>query len=211
MRTLSATLLASLIMLGASAARADELTKLLQKGPMARVEFDAKGKFTAVLSVTDVDAAPDDLWRALTEFESYRYFMPRVASVKVRPGPQDTQYVDWNIDTPLVATKYTNQVTIDQATMLLKANTVSGDMAGSRYDWRVVTLPNGKCRMLHGAWPRNYAAIVATLDDDQQTLTIGVAVGSVLATTRAIKARAEALARERQSRATVEEPATSTR
>jgi hypothetical protein len=183
-------------LLPAHTASADELGTLLQKGPMARVEFDNAGRFDAVLSVVDVDAPAADLWRALTDFESYRYFMPRVSSVTSRTDNTGT-YVDWNIDTPLVATTYTNAVVVDHAQMLLTAKTVKGDMSGSRYDWRVVAVSDTRCRMYHRAWPRAYAAIVATLDDDQQTLTIGVAVGSVLATTRALRDRAHTLARAR--------------
>jgi len=198
MQARRATIIALLIAsLGAGGARADELSRLLEKGPMARVEFDPRGRFDAVLTIVDVDAPPEDLWRALTAFESYRFFMPRVSSVTERPAPAGARYVDWSIDTPLVATKYTNLATVDHGAMVLTAKTIEGDMSGSRYEWRVIKLGNSRCRMMHSAWPRNYAAIVGTLDDDQQTLMIGVAVGSVLATTRALKARAEQLAKQR--------------
>ena len=39
------------------------------------------------------------------------------------------------------------------------------------------------------------AAIVDSLDDEHQTITVGVAVSSVMATMRSWKARAESLAR----------------
>jgi len=193
---------------GSADGRADELTELLKKGPMARVDTDKNGRFDAVLSVVDVDAPAEDLWRALTAFDSYRCFMPRISSVGVRRGDDGGILVDWAIDTPLVATKYTNTVTVNDGTMTMTARTIVGDMVGSHYEWRVVKLSSSTCRMFHGAWPRSYAAIVSTLDDDQQTLTIGVSVGSVFSTTRALKARAEQLARNRpmQPTATIRAP-----
>jgi hypothetical protein len=85
---------------------------------------------------------------------------------------------------------------IDEKNMVLTARTIEGDMAGSHYEWRVVALSDKRCRMIHSAWPRNMASIVDTLDDKQQTLTVGVAVGSVLATVRGFSGRAEQMQKE---------------
>jgi hypothetical protein len=174
-------------------ARADDLTRLLEKGAMARVDVDRAGKFDAVVAVVDVDVPASRLWGVLLDYENYRFFMPRVASVTTSPGPPGTTLVKWSIDTPLVATRYTNASTVDVERMLMKARTVEGDMVGSHYDWLVIPLGDHKCRMFHSAWPRNMNGIVDTLDDEQQSLSIGVAVSSVMATIRALKARAELL------------------
>lgn len=192
------------------AARADDLSKMLEKGPMARVDVDKQGKFDAVVSVVDVDTPAARLWGVLTDYPSYRFFMPRVEQVGVATGPDGIPIVTWNIDTPLVATKYENAMTVDDAKMVLLARTVKGDMSGSRYEWRVQSLGDNKCRMIHTAWPRNMASIVDTLDDKQQTLTIGVAVSSVMATVRALKIRAESLERAAVARDATTAPATST-
>jgi len=175
-----------------AAAAADDLTVLLRKGPVARVEFTAAGKFSGVTSVVDVDVDAAILWSALIDFEHYRFFMARVEEANLR-REGERLFVDWEIATPLVATRYTNEVWLDAEKRFMRATTIKGDMTGSRYDWRVESRGPGKSRLIHGAWPRDYAAIVHTLDDDQQTLTIGVAVGSVLATTRAFAERARQL------------------
>lgn len=174
-------------------ALADDLTDMLKKGPMARVDVDRAGKFDAVVSVVDVDTPAARLWGILLDYKNYRFFMPRVQDVGVEVDDSGTTLVKWNIDTPLVRTKYSNAMTVDATNMVLKASTVTGDMQSSRYEWRVVPLGENRCRMIHTAWPRNMASIVDTLDDKQQTLTIGVAVSSVMATVRALKLRAELL------------------
>ncbi len=184
--------LLSLLLL-ASPVWADDLSDMLKKGPMARVDVDRAGKFDAVVSVVDVDAPASRLWSILLDYKNYRFFMPRVQDVGVEVDDKGTTLVDWNIDTPLVRTKYKNAMTVDATNMVLKASTVVGDMASSRYEWRVIPLGDNRCRMIHSAWPRNMASIVDTLDDKQQTLTIGVAVSSVMATVRALKLRAELL------------------
>ncbi|MDP2340627.1 MAG: SRPBCC family protein [Deltaproteobacteria bacterium] len=188
------SLLACVFLLALSIpARADNLTTLLEKGAMARVDVDKAGKFDAVVSVVDVEVPASRLWAVLNDYESYRFFMPRVASVTSSPGPAATILVKWNIDTPLVTTRYTNSVTVDAAKMLMKARTIEGDMVGSHYDWTIIPLGDNKCRMFHTAWPRNMNGIVDTLDDEHQSLSIGVAVSSVMATIRALKGRAELL------------------
>ena len=176
---------------GARPAAADDLSDMLKKGPMARVDVDKAGKFDAVVSVVDVDVPAARLWSVLLDYPSYRFFMPRVSDVGVEVDKSGVTHVKWNIDTPLVRTKYSNAMSVDANNMIMKAVTVEGDMAGSRYEWRVMALSESKCRMIHTAWPRNMASIVDTLDDHQQTLTVGVAVSSVMATVRALKQRAE--------------------
>lgn len=177
---------------GASDVRADDLTRMLEKGPMVRVDVDKAGKFDGVVAVVDIDAPAERVWQVLLDFRNYDSFMPRVDDVDVedRAG---VAHVVWNINTPLVRTKYTNSMTIDDKNRLLLARTVEGDMKGSRYDWRVLSLSPSKSRLVHSAWPRNMPGLVATLDDEAQTITVGVAVSSVMATTRAIKQRAQLL------------------
>lgn len=198
-------LAAILVIVTAAPARADDLSVMLEKGPMARVDVDKAGRFDAVVSVVDVDVPAARLWAVLLDYQNYRFFMPRVSDVGVVVDDKGTTHVKWDIDTPLVRTQYDNAMTVDDAKMFLVARTVSGDMSGSRYDWKVIPLGDKRCRLIHTAWPRNMASIVDTLDDKQQTLTIGVAVSSVMATVRALKARAELL--DRQS-ATTTSPTT---
>lgn len=201
-------LLCGLFLLGfSSTAQADDLTQLLEKGAVARVDVDANGRFDAVVSVVDVAVPAEFLWAVLTDFASYRFFVPRVSEVTVTPSATPgTVEVKWSLDTPLVSTRYKNANVLDAVNRLMTARTVEGDMVGSRYQWQIVVLGDKKCRMFHTAWPRNMNGIVDTLDDKQQTLTIGVAVSTAMATVRALKIRAESLQRSRKSTVVVSPP-----
>ena len=179
-----------------TATAADDLTTMLEKGPMARVDVDKAGKFDAVVAVVDIDVPATRLWSVLLDYPNYRFFMPRVTDVGIGKDADGNTLVKWDIDTPLVRTRYDNAMVVDASRMFLVARTVSGDMLGSHYDWKVIPLGDKRCRLIHSSWPRNMASIVDTLDDKQQTLTIGVAVSSVMATVRALKERAEMLERQ---------------
>ncbi len=177
----------------AAPAHADDLTGMLEKGPMAGIDVDNAGRFASVFSVTDIDAPIAQVWTVLVDYPSYRFFMPRVADVEASPGPAGATIVRWTIDTPVVTTEHTNSNTADIDKMLVRARTIDGDMVGSRYEWRLVSLGAGKTRMFHTAWPRNMNSVVDALDDVHQTITISVALSSAMATIRALKGRAELL------------------
>jgi ribosome-associated toxin RatA of RatAB toxin-antitoxin module len=188
---------AVVVVLAAAAAHADSLAAQLVHGPLVRVTWDQAGRFDAAVAIVDVDAPADVLWDVLLDYDQYRFFQPRVERAAPTLGKDGNVLVDWKIDTPLISTAYTNLMTKDDGARLLKARQVKGDLRGSDWDWKIVPLGPGRCRMFHTARMRNFAALVNTLDDDQQTLTVGIATASVMSTMRAFKTRAEQLHKRR--------------
>ena len=56
-----------------------------------------------------------------------------------------------------------------------------GDLKGSEYDWRIVSLGPEQSRIFYGGVTRNFSSMATRLEDDQQTITVGVNVVGVLA------------------------------
>ena len=175
--------------------RAEDIATLLDKGPLVRVETDAKGKFRQATCIADVNADADVVWRVLMDFDQYLFFMPRMEKLEVTREGNDA-LMDIKLDTPLVATRYTNRMSPDHATKTLTVTQVKGDLSGSHYLWKVVPLGAGQSRILYSGVVKNFSSVAESFEDDQQTLTIGINVVSLMAATKAVKERAELAARQ---------------
>ncbi len=167
------------------------MQKLLDQGPMVHVEFNERGRYQKGLAIVDIEAPPETVWQALTDFRGYPSFMPRVEETKVRIKG-DATFVDFELDTPLVSTEYTNRYLLDQAHRWLKIETIKGDAKGSQFTWHLRQQGNGT-RLYNGGVVRNFSSIAQRLDDSQQTITIGINVVTLLSAVKAVKKRAEEL------------------
>lgn len=183
-------LLAVVAVLLAFGARADELSDLLKAGPLVRIETSPDGKLKQSTCIADVDAPIDTVWKTLVDFDSYRFFMPRIKSMEVTREGQET-LIAIKLDTPLVSTNYTLRYHPDEATHTMRVAQEKGDLSGSTYLWRVIPLGDGRTRIYYSGLIKNFSSLAEGLDDDQHTITIGINVVSLMATAKAIKGRAE--------------------
>lgn len=176
-------------------AHADEMATLLDKGPLVRLESTSNGKFKQALAIADVDAPIGRVWAVLADLDSYRYFMPRVEKLDIKRDGAD-YLATFKLDTPLVSTSYTNRYTLDEARHVIDVRQVDGDLDGSFYKWRLVRVSPGKTRIYYSGVIKNFSGIAQRLEDDQQTITIGINVVSLLSAIKAVKSRAETLERQ---------------
>ncbi|MBI1947461.1 MAG: hypothetical protein HYS27_17335 [Deltaproteobacteria bacterium] len=182
----------------APGARADDLGEVLAKGPLVRIETDAGGKYRQATCIADVAADADTVWRVLTDYDQYLFFMPRMKKLEVTREGNDA-LMDIKLDTPLVATRYVNRMSPDHATKVLTVRQVKGDLTGSHYLWKVVPLGPGRARIHYSGVVKNFSSLAESFEDEQQTLTIGINVVSLMAATKAVKERAELLVRQAAS------------
>jgi carbon monoxide dehydrogenase subunit G len=172
-------------------ARADDVGTLLKKGPLVRLETDAAGKLKGATCIVDVDAPIEIVWAVLTDYERYIDFMPRMTKLDVRRDGADA-YLAIKLDTPLVATNYTNKMTANATDFTIAAKQVEGDLDGSAYFWRLTPTASGT-RITYSGIIRNYSGIAERFEDEQQTITIGINVVSLLQAAKAVKFRAEGI------------------
>ena len=209
LRALQVVVVVVVVVVAALPARADQIGDMVKAGPLVRIESDPKtGKLKQAVCITDVDAPLETVWKVLLDYPAYKFFMPRVDKIEVVYDGKDA-LVSLKLDTPLVSTTYTNRMSADDVTHTISVKNEKGDLAGSRYFWRLTAVGEGRTRITYSGLIKNYSAMAESFEDEQQTLSIGINVVSLMATAKAVQARAELLHAQAQ-KAQAAAPATTT-
>ena len=179
------------VLLCATAVAAPSASANKSKRPVIDVQFDDNGRFRRAKTTLAVDAPPEVVWATLLDFKRYPSFMPRVdeATPHQRRGKLE---VDFELDTPLMTTEYTSRYEVKPDRFIVDIRVIDGDNEGSRFRYQLVPLDGGKrTRLSYSGRLKNFSTMVEALDDDAQTVTLGVNTAIQLATVRAITAEAE--------------------
>lgn len=182
-------------------ARAEDqsLDALLKKGPVVLIEWDDEGRFKQATGVIAVDRPASVAWALATDFAAFKDFLPKVllSEVEMLPDAADGRRqadVTIRIDAPGPDPKYTFRYLLDDSKLEMKAHWVKGDLKGSHASWRIV--PQGPDRALayYTNASKNFSRFAQAIEDDQQTITVGINVSAVIATLKALKRRVESVA-----------------
>jgi ribosome-associated toxin RatA of RatAB toxin-antitoxin module len=168
-----------------------DMTPQLEKGPLVLVE-ETKGKFTQASSMVLVDAPPEQVWEIVKAQAKFKDFVPKVLESEMKPQGTDHE-VHFVIEVPGPDTDYAIRYTIDDAARSMSGAWAKGDLKGSRWVWKVEAAPGSKTLLTHSIALKNFSGIAQSLEDDNQTITVGVNVSAALAVTKAVKKRAEAV------------------
>ena len=188
-------LVAAIFAFGASmstSAEAQDLMTLLRAGPVVSVEQSESGAFERCTAVVFIRAQPEQVWSVLVDFDRYTEFMPKLVGAEVRERSETSATVALELDTPVRNTRYVMAYELRRDSWEVRVRWVSGDLRDTFGDWRLVATRGGTLAYYTGA-TRNYSRMLQALEDDQQTITIGVNVSSAIAQVRAIKDRTESL------------------
>jgi ribosome-associated toxin RatA of RatAB toxin-antitoxin module len=177
------------LVFGALPAAADPLTEQLKEGPLVRVEVDKEGRFKRSTVLMDVAAPVDAVWATLADFKSYPTYMPRCEEVEIKKKGGYT-FVEMELDTPLVSTSYTSRYQMLPKEKKVHVRVVDGDIEDSEFHWALAPSPVGT-RITYSGVVRNFSSVAERLDDEQQSITIGINVVSVLQAAKALKREAE--------------------
>jgi coenzyme Q-binding protein COQ10 len=188
-RGLAALLAASAI--GSARAGDDSIRPYLERGPLVLVEQDGAGKFSQATALVLVDAPVDKVWETLTTFNKYTEFMPKVTTSETLRKTDAEVDVRFVIDVPGPDEDYVVRYAVDEKKHELKGNWLKGDLKGSRWVIRAEPTADGKTLLSHAATVKNFSSFAQSIEDEQQTITIGVNVSTVLAATKAVKRRSE--------------------
>ncbi|MBX5484747.1 MAG: SRPBCC family protein [Myxococcaceae bacterium] len=168
------------------------LAALLARGPVVLVEENAEGKFSEATAVIKIAAPVDEVWSVLLAMESFHEFVPMmIRSDITRRSDANTFDVRFVYDVPGPDTDYTARMRVDGKRREIHGTWLKDDLKGSTWSWRLERSGDDHCLLFHKVSVRNFSPLLQRVDDDQQTVTVGVNVSSALATVKAIKRRAE--------------------
>jgi hypothetical protein len=182
-----------------SAARGQELMELLSRGPVVLMETDGKGKFAQATAVISIDEPWEKVWALAIDLGRFKDFMPKVVKSDVttvsvdlsKPGALPQYDLNLEVEVPGANPDYTFRYTLDAAKREMSGQWVKGDLKGSHCKWRLVALGPTRTLLYYTAASKNFSSMATALEDDQQTITVGVNITAALATAKAVKRRAE--------------------
>ena len=183
--------LALLFLLVRGAETPTDANALLQKGPLVSVERGPDGKFLRCTALALVNAPPEKVWAAYTDFDHLKDFVPKVVASEVVKRTDTDIEVKLEIEVPGTNTVYVMRYTPHLETRTIEANWVSGDLKGSTWVLHLEPVGEGKTLINYSGASRHFSRILEGLEDDQQTISVGVNVGAALTTVTAMKKRAE--------------------
>jgi ribosome-associated toxin RatA of RatAB toxin-antitoxin module len=173
-----------------------DMSAHLSRGPMVLIEEAKGGKFGQVTAVALIDAPPPKVFEVLTDYGNYKNFVPKVTTSEVKKRTPKEVEARFVLDVPGPDTDYTVKYTLDAEALTITGAWAGGDLKGSRWSWKLEALPEGKTLMTASASVQNFSALAQSIEDDAQTVTVGINVTSILTATKAIKRHAEELQRD---------------
>jgi ribosome-associated toxin RatA of RatAB toxin-antitoxin module len=174
-----------------------DLARLLAEGPVLTIKQNQTGKFDFASVIMIVNAPIECVWNAIIDINRYCEFMPRVVQSKIieKNGDGSEFKAQFEIHVPLMNQRYTLKYSLDPEKKIIDIVQIAGDLRGSHWHWKLTPHKKGTLVQYSGA-TKNYSAFLQKFEDDQQTMTVGVNVSSMMTVTRAIKNRAEKIVSE---------------
>jgi ribosome-associated toxin RatA of RatAB toxin-antitoxin module len=171
----------------AQAPSQDLLTPMLSRGPLALVEQTKDGKFSQATAVVMVNAPVEKVYEAVLAQDKFKTFMPKVLESELTNSNAKGFDIRLVLDVPGPDTDYTIHYARDDDKHVLKGTWKKGDLKDSKWEWRMEPTADGKTLLFHQLTVKNFSSILANLEDDQQTITVGVNVASAIAATKSVK------------------------
>lgn len=181
------------LFLSCSALAQTDLKPLLDRGPLVLVEENSGGKFGQATAIVYVAAPPEKVWAVVMDQSKMTEFVPKVTKSEQTPTAGKPNEFDVRVvlDVPGPDTDYTIHFVKDDAKKEAKGSWAKGDLKGSKWLWKLDKAADGNSILSHTISIRNFSSVLANLEDDSQTMTVGVNVSSALAAVKAMKRRAE--------------------
>lgn len=135
--------LLAIFLLFASAAQAESLDAMLQRGEVTLIETHPDGALKQATAIGLVAAPVEAVWEKLTNFADYPQWMPKVEGVRVTAKSATVFEVAWSLGIAGPNVNYTGRYTLDKASWTIRGTWVAGELEGSRWDWRLEPVSGG--------------------------------------------------------------------
>ncbi len=188
-----------IIKLGSIIGRVDinALVPLLQKGELSLVESFRSGRLKQVAVIGLVNAAPDKVWRVLTDYGRYMEFMPNLAEIEVVKREGDDIVLEYELEVPGSNIEYTlrhHHVPKSRIDITLVGD--EGDITSGAWRWELVPTAGGaKTILIYTLYTdvRETSWIIRQVLKSQPSMEHGLNVATGLITVQTVKKRAEKL------------------
>jgi hypothetical protein len=174
-----------LVALFPGAAAAQNLAEILADGPISQVRYDSRGKFKQAVGITFIKAEPDKVWEVMTNFDRYVEFMPQLVDLKVEKKEGNSVEVFQEVEIPGPNAKYTLRMDLDKATYSMRATYIRGSLKGGSWSYQIKAFNGGS--LLYYYCYSMLPGYVTAIEDESQTMTIGVNVATSVAVVNAFK------------------------
>lgn len=157
----------------------NDLDTLLRRGDLTLIETQADGRLRQATAIGLLDAPVERVWELLVDFAAYPRWMPKVASAEVRPVSQGVVEVDWAVSIAGPDVRYRSRHELDREAWVIRGEQVSGELAGSRWDWRLE--PRGAQTVLYREVYSNVVGsnwLIRQVEDETHTLEYGINAAS---------------------------------
>ena len=150
------------------------------------VEVNDEGKFHQATAVMHVNAPISVAWGIVTDFGKYKDFMPNLVVSSPTRVSKNFFDVEYEVEVPGLNPDYIFRHEIRKDTHEVLGTWKDGDLEDSYSKWRLVEHSPKETLLYYTTASRNFSAMAQALEDDQQTITVGVNVSAALATVKAI-------------------------
>lgn len=184
-------------LLCAALAHAQSLDSLLARGEVSLLETTPDGQLKQVTAIVQVAAPIDVVWATLTDFASYKDWMPQVRKSDVvsteRLSSEASSagavvVVDWTLTVVGPDVGFQARYTLDPARYTITGEHAGGALAGSRWEWRLESHNGGtlvyrtvRSNVVGSNW------LLKQVEDDYHTIDYGINAAAALVEVRGLK------------------------
>ena len=175
-----------------------DLAQLMKQGEMLMTKETPDGRLDLITSGIIINAPPEQVLAAISDFENYPKFMPSTVAVKVLSQEGDVRHVWFHIKFTFVKPiSYTVKYTLVQHLVPGKGywwELESGDLNKAIGSWEVIPLDGGKrSAAIYSIYTdiRSISKIIAYFIDKEPGMDVAINASTCVLVLRTIRARVE--------------------
>ncbi|MFZ5481785.1 MAG: SRPBCC family protein [Myxococcota bacterium] len=176
------------LFLAVGLARAETLEAMLAKGEVSLLETRPDGRLRQATAIGLVRAPVDAVWAKLVNVGDYENWLPQCADSTVVSTGTNTLVADFSIAVVGPNVNFRESFVMDPDAKTIKGTWVSGALAGSHWEWRLVA--SGSHTIVYRTLFTNVVDtnwLVKQVEDENHTLEYGINVATGMVEIRGLK------------------------
>ena len=173
------------------------LAMLLRDGPMIMTRESEDGRLQLVTSGILIDAPPEQVWAAITDYEHFSEFMPSTEGCRVLSREGNVSRVWFHIKFSFSVLSYAVRYTLRQhfeGTSGIWWEMESGDLNNAIGSWELIPLDGGrKCAAMYSVYSdiRSIGRLVRYFIDREPSMDVAINTSTCVLVLKAVRTRVE--------------------